>query len=214
MHRPASAPQRRGGSRTALVPGERLQGWVARFASSHGPVEEDLDDGGLLLRAADGGEALLRPPWPADGRPGRGATELDRLASLATQVRGLGLLLVRRGGYALAAASGSTILASKSGSRFIDAKTTAEHAARIFSGHRIEYIVPGGDRTLVDQVLAHASLKAVAARTRLAFLDVQEPKSAVLPKAAADACSVRITVSDAPVQQPPQQPPGARFSGA
>lgn len=63
MHRPASAPQRRGGSRTALVPAERLQGWVARFASSHGPVEEDLDDGGLLLRAADGSEALLRPPW-------------------------------------------------------------------------------------------------------------------------------------------------------
>ncbi|MEV7662247.1 Vms1/Ankzf1 family peptidyl-tRNA hydrolase [Paenarthrobacter sp. NPDC089316] len=210
MNRPASAPHRRGASRTALVPAARLQGWVDRFAASHGAVEQDLDDGGLLLRAADGAEALLRAPWPAEGRPGRGATELDRLASLANQERGLGLLLVRRGGYAVAAASGSTVLASKSGSRFIDAKTVAEHAARIFSEHRIEYLAPGGDRTLVDQVLAQQSLKDVAGRTRLAFLDVQEPKSALLPKAAADACSIRISVSDAPVQQPP----GARFRGA
>ncbi|MFC8038345.1 Vms1/Ankzf1 family peptidyl-tRNA hydrolase [Paenarthrobacter sp. NPDC057355] len=210
MQRPASAPSRPGGRRTALVPAERLHGWVERFTASHGAVEEDLDDGGLLLRAADGAEALLRAPWPADGRPGRGATELDRLASLASQERGLGVLLIRKGGFALAAASGPTILATKSGSRFIDAKSTAEHAARIFANHRIEYLVTGGDRALVEQVLAQPPLKTVSGRTRLAFLDVQEPKSAALPKAAADACSLRISVTDAPVQQPP----GARFSGA
>ncbi|MDI2033055.1 Vms1/Ankzf1 family peptidyl-tRNA hydrolase [Paenarthrobacter nitroguajacolicus] len=212
MHRPtpAPAPRRRTGSRTALVPAARLQGWVDRFAAGHGALVVDLDDGGLVLRAADGATASLKAPWPADGRPGRGATELERLASLATQERALGLLLIRRGGYAIAAASGSTILASKSGNRFVEARATAEHAFRIFSEYRVEYIVPGGDRTLVNQLLAHPALKSVAGRTRLAFLDVQEPRSAVLPKAAADACSIRITVSDGPVQQPP----GARFSGA
>jgi hypothetical protein len=194
----ASAPHQRSGSRTALVPAERLLGWVDRFTASHGPVVEDFDDGGLLLRAANGAKALLRAPWPADGRPGRGPTELDRLASLASQERGLGLLLVRKGGYAIAAASGSTILASKGGKRLVDIKATAEHAARVFKEQRIEYIVPGGDRSLVDQVLAQPSLRSVAGRARLAFLDVQEPKAAVLAKAAADACSVRITVSDPP----------------
>ncbi|MFK0038542.1 Vms1/Ankzf1 family peptidyl-tRNA hydrolase [Paenarthrobacter sp. NPDC090517] len=198
MDRRASAPHRSSGRRTALVPAGRLQGWADRFAASHGTVVEDLEDGGLLLGAADGATALLRAPWPADGRPGRGATELERLASLANQERGLGLLLVRRGGYAIAAASGSVILASKSGSRFNDAKATAEQALRIFNEHRIEYIVPGGDRVLVDQVLAQPLLRAVAGRTRLAFLDLQEPKTAVLAKAAADACSVRITVTDPP----------------
>lgn len=196
MDRRASAPHQRSGSRTALVPAARLQGWVDRFAASHGAVVEDFDGDGLLLRAANGATALLRAPWPPDGRPGRGATELDRLISLAHQERGLGLLLVRRGGYAVAAASGSAILASKSGNRFVDAKATAEHVSRIFNEHRIEYIVPGGDRALVDQVLAHSCLKSISGRTRLAFLDIQEPKTSVLGKAAADACSVRITVTD------------------
>ncbi|GAA3280187.1 hypothetical protein AAU01_21370 [Paenarthrobacter aurescens] len=169
-----------------------------RFAASHGPVAEDLADGGVLLRAADGATALMKAPWPADGRPGRGATEVDRLASLATQERGLGLLLVRKGGYAVAAASGATILASKSGNRFLDAKATAEHAARIFNDHHIEYIVPGGDRVLVEQVLAQPPLRAFAGRARLAFLDVQAPKTAALARAAAEACAVRITVTDPP----------------
>ncbi|MFF2841624.1 Vms1/Ankzf1 family peptidyl-tRNA hydrolase [Paenarthrobacter sp. NPDC057981] len=198
MQRPTSAPRSPGGSRTALVPAERLDGWVARFTASHGTIAQDLDDGGLLLRAADGAKALLRAPWPADGRPGRGSTELERLASLANQERALGVLLIRKGGYALAAATGPTVLATKSGSRFIDAKTTAEHAARIFANHRIEYLVTGGDRALVDQVLAQPSLKAVSGRTRLPFLDVQDPKSAALHKAATDACSIRISVTDAP----------------
>ncbi|MDR6987143.1 hypothetical protein J2Y66_001625 [Paenarthrobacter nitroguajacolicus] len=195
MDRPASSPRRQA-SRTAVVPAGRLHGWVDRFTASHGPVVEDLDDGGLLLRAADGTTALLKSPWPADGRPGRGATGLERLASLAAQERGLGIVLVRRGGYALASATGTTILASKSGNRFIDAKTTAEHAARIFAGHRIEYIVSGGDRTLVEQVLAQSAVKAFTGRTRLAFLGVQEVRSATLPHAAAEACSLRITVTE------------------
>ncbi|SDW49206.1 hypothetical protein SAMN04487917_103564 [Arthrobacter sp. yr096] len=198
MDRQASAPHQRSGSRTAMVPADRLLGWVERFTASHGPAVEDLDDGGLVLRAADGTKALLRAPWPTDGRPGRGATELDRLASLASQERGLGLLLVRRGGYAIAAASGSTILAWKSGKRLVEIKATAEHAARIYKDQRIEYIVPGGDRASVDQVLAQPALRSVAGRTRLAFLDIQEPKSSVLAKAAADACSVRVIVSDPP----------------
>ncbi|MBT2584387.1 Vms1/Ankzf1 family peptidyl-tRNA hydrolase [Arthrobacter sp. ISL-95] len=198
MDRRASAPHQSSGNRTALVPAARLQGWVDRFALSHGPVREDFDHDGLLLRAANGATALLKAPWPADGRPGGGRTGVDRLASLANQERGLGLLLVRKGGYAVAAASGSTILASKSGNRFLEAKATAEHAARIFNDHRVEYIVPGGDRVLVDQVLAQPVLRALSGRARLAFLDVQAPKTAVLAKAAADACAVRITVTDPP----------------
>ncbi|VXB22587.1 conserved hypothetical protein [Arthrobacter sp. 9V] len=198
MDRRASAAHQSPGSRVALVPAARLQGWVERFAASHGPVDEDLDDDGVLLRAADGAIARLKAPWPADGRPGRGANEVDRLASLSNQERGLGLLLVRKGGYAIAAASGATILSSKSGNRFLEAKATAEHAARIFNDHRIEYIVPGGDRVLVEQVLAQPLLRALSGRTRLAFLDVQAPKTAVLAKAAADACAVRVTVTDPP----------------
>ncbi|MET4620026.1 hypothetical protein ABIE18_001466 [Arthrobacter sp. 2762] len=225
MDRRASAPQQRqpkASSRTALVPASRLSGWVDRFAQSHGPLTEETDDGGILLLAADGASALLKAPWPVDGRPGRGATDIERLAALAGQERGLGILLVRRGGFAVAVASGSKVLESKSGNRYVQSRTAAggqsqqrfarrrsnqadalvdsaaEHAARIFASHRVEYLVPGGDRALVDLVLAQPSMRALASRSQLAFLDVQEPKTAALAKAASDACSIRILVTDPP----------------
>ncbi|MFM9274556.1 hypothetical protein ACKAE7_11840, partial [Pseudarthrobacter sp. NKDBFgelt] len=56
--------------RTAFIPGSRLAGWVERFGAAHGGYQLSDDDDGLRLLAADGAEALLQPPWPADGRPG------------------------------------------------------------------------------------------------------------------------------------------------
>lgn len=214
MERPAS--------RTTFVPGHRLAGWLERFAASHGPLSELPDDGGLLLQAADTATALLRAPWPADGRPGTGADPLARLAALASQERSLGIILVRRGGYAVGVASGGRILTSKTGSRYVQSRTAAggqsqsrfarrrgnqtealaesaaEQVARVFAGHRVEYLVPGGDKALVEQVLAQPVLKDLASRTRLGFLDIPDPKAAVLAKAAVDACAVRIVVTDPP----------------
>ncbi len=209
-------------TRVAFVSADRLTGWVARFTASHGaPVEEELD-AGLQLRAADGATALLQAPWPADGRPGRGSDPIARLASLASQPRSVGAVLIRRGGYSVAVVSGGTLLASKTGTRHVQSRTAAggwsqqrfarrranqadalveavaEHAARIFAGHRIEYVAPGGDRTLAEQVLAEPVLKPYASLTRLPFLDVPDPRAAVLKKAAADLCAVRIVVTDPP----------------
>ena len=209
-------------SRVAFVSGARLPGWVERFAASHGTLAEQELDVGLQLSAGDGAVALLRAPWPADGRPGRGEDDVARLASLASQPRGIGAVLVRRGGYSVAVVSGGAVLASKTGTRHVQSRTAAggwsqqrfarrranqadalveavaEHAARIFAEHRIEYLAPGGDRTLAEQVLAEPVLKQYAARPRLAFLDVPDPRAAVLKKAAADLCAVRILVTDPP----------------
>ncbi|MCX6500462.1 MAG: acVLRF1 family peptidyl-tRNA hydrolase [Arthrobacter sp.] len=209
-------------SRVAFVSGDRLPGWVERFAASHGGLAEEELDGGLQLRAADGAVALLQAPWPADGRPGRGGNAVARLASLASQPRCIGAVLVRRGGYSVAVVSEGRVLASKTGTRHVQSRTAAggwsqqrfarrranqadalveavaEHAARIFADHGIEYLAPGGDRTLSDQVLAETVLKQYAARPRLPFLDVPDPRAAVLKKAAADLCAVRILVTDPP----------------
>ncbi|MDP9986546.1 hypothetical protein J2S98_001703 [Arthrobacter oryzae] len=221
MRSPASA----GGPpsvRTAFVPGARLAGWAERFGASHGGYRLQDDDDGLRLVAADGTVALLQAPWPADGRPGRGAGPLERLAALASQPRRLGLLLVRRGGYGLGVASEGTLLASKAGTRYVQSRTAAggqsqqrfarrrsnqadalvvavaEQAGLVFAGHAFEYLVPGGDRTLADLVLAEPVLRDYAQLPRLAYLDVPEPRAAVVKKAAADACAVRITVADLP----------------
>ncbi|MET4096596.1 acVLRF1 family peptidyl-tRNA hydrolase [Arthrobacter sp. UYCu712] len=209
-------------TRQAFVSGARLTGWVERFAASHGQVaEEELDDG-LKLRAEDGAVALLQAPWPPDGRPGRGGDAVSRLASLAGQPRNIGAVLVRRGGYSVAVVSAGAVLASKTGTRHVQSRTAAggwsqqrfarrranqadalveavaEHAARIFAEHRIEYLAPGGDRTLADLVLAEPVLKQYAPLARLPFLDVPDPRASVLKKAAADLCAVRILVTDPP----------------
>jgi hypothetical protein len=214
--------QQPGAGRTAFIPGPRVTGWVQRFAASHGAVAEEPDDGGTLLRAADGATALLKAPWPVDGRPGKGTTTVERLASLASQERRLGIVLVRRGGYAVGVVSGGTVSASKSGSRYVQSRSAAGgssqqrfarrrenqanalteavagYAAGVFAGHSIEYLVLGGDAALSAAVLEEAALKEYASRTRLAFLAVADPNATVLRRAAADACSVRIQVTDPP----------------
>jgi hypothetical protein len=214
-------PSRAASARTAFVAGQRLPGWVERFSAAHGGFRLSDDDDGVRLLAADGTTALLQPPWPVDGRPGRGADPLERLASIACQPRATGLVLVRRGGYAVAVASEGVIRASKTGTKYVQSRTSAGgqsqqrfarrrvnqadglveavagHAARIFSGHRIEYLVPGGDRTLAGLVLDEPALKEYSARPRLAFLDVPDPRATVLKKAATDVCAVKIQVVDA-----------------
>ena len=209
-------------TRLAFVSGERLPGWVERFAASHGTVAEEELDGGLQLRAADGATALLQAPWPVGGRPGRGGDAVSRLGSLAGQPRRLGAVLVRRGGYSVAVVSGGTVLLSKTGTRHVQSRTAAggwsqqrfarrranqadalveavaDHAARIFADQRIEYLAPGGDQALAELVLAEPALKQYAALARLPFLDVPDPRAAVLKKAAADLCAVRIRVTDPP----------------
>ncbi|MEO5780500.1 MULTISPECIES: acVLRF1 family peptidyl-tRNA hydrolase [Arthrobacter] len=207
-------------TRVAFVSGDRLAGWVERFSTAHGtPVLTDVD-GGLQLGAPDGAVALLQPPWPADGRPGRGSDVLARLISLAGQPRCIGAVLVRRGGYSVAVIRDGEILASKTGTGRIQGRPStggssqqrmarrranqadalagvvAEHAARIFADHRVEYVAPGGDRPLLELVLAEPALKRYAALARLRFLDVPDPKAAALKTAAAQACAVRILVTD------------------
>jgi Actinobacteria/chloroflexi VLRF1 release factor len=217
-----AVPVRAGSVRTAFVPGTRLAGWVERFGAAHGGFRISDDDDGVRLVAADGSVALLQPPWPADGRPGRGGGVLERLASMAGQSRTAGLVLVRRGGYGVAVVREGAVVASKTGSRYVQGRTAAGgqsqqrfarrranqadelvekvavHAAATFDGQGLEYIAPGGDRTLAGLVLEHPAMRPYAALPRLAFLDVADPNGSVLRKAAADVSSVRIQVADAP----------------
>ena len=180
--------------RNAFIPGGRLAGWADRFGAAHGGYQLSDDDDGLRLLAADGAEALLQSPWPVDGRPGRGADALERLASLASQPRRLGLLLARRGGYGVAVVAEGQALASKVGSTYVQSRTAAGgQSQQRFARRRSNQA-----DALVGIVLQHPALQGYAAMPRLAYLDVPDPKAAVLRKAAADSCAVRIQVTDAP----------------
>lgn len=212
---------RDGSVRTAFVPATRLAGWVERFGAAHGGFQLSDDDYGVRLLAADGTMALLQAPWPSDGRPGRGGDPLERMASVAGQPRTAALVLVRRGGYGVAVAREGAVVASKTGSKYVQGRTAAggqsqqrfarrranqadelvekvaAQAAGVLGGHPIEYLAPGGDRTLAGLVLDQPAMRPYATLSRVAFLDVPDPNGAVLKKAAADICSIRIQVADA-----------------
>ena len=189
-------------ARTIHVEAQRLPGWLERFEAAQGPVEIRPGQDGLLVEAASGARAELLPPWPADGRPGRGGNDVERLVSLAGQARTLGLLLVRRGGYAAGVCREGRLLGSKTGSGnarrspAVLAGTAAVEAARLFAAFGPEYLVLGGDRTLAGQAAARKELAPWAGLARLRPLDVADPTAAVLAQAARDAAAVlvRITV--------------------
>ncbi|MCC3265183.1 hypothetical protein MUG94_10005 [Arthrobacter gengyunqii] len=207
-------------TRSTFVSAQRLPGWLDRLAAGAGQLSITPEHGGLHVSAANGTEADLLAPWPDDGRPGRGADDVERLVSLAGQSRTLGIVLLRRGGYAVGVAREGRLLASKAGNRYVQSRTAAgggsqqrfarrranqadalvetaaEQAARIFTEHPPEYLVFGGDRALTEVLARQKIFARWSNLARLRPLDVQDPKLAVLTQAAKDACSVfiRITV--------------------
>ena len=210
--------------RRTHVPGSRLAGWLDRFAASHGPLTLAPADDGLAAVAADGVRALLAAPWPEDGRPGRGGDDVERLAALSAQARTVGLVLVRRGGWAVGVAREGRLLHSKTGSRYVQGRTAAgggsqqryarrranqadalveaaaSAAAALFtaaSAHAHaapQYLVPGGDRLLIANLREQKPLQSWSRLPLLRPVEVQDPNLASLRKAAADACAVLVSI--------------------
>lgn len=199
-------------SRTTYVPASRMPGWLERFDAAHGGRRElkDTDDG-VCLVMHDAALALLSAPWPDDGRPGRGADLLERLISLASQERSVGIILARQGNYAVGVAVGGILQAHKVGtsssrSRGGDKNAAviqraSEQAVATFAGNYFEYLGTGGDKALVRGVLAVPVMKQFARLPQLPALAVTDPNMAVLTKAAVDLSSIRIRITDGPTEQ-------------
>jgi hypothetical protein len=188
--------------------------WLENFATSHGGASLSSRDGALRGEASDGSWFEARLPF---GRGYAGPAELEGFLSGVLPPDRWGVLLVRKGGFAVARLKGLVTVESKVGQRHVQGRTkaggqsqqrfarrrdnqarqayeaAAEHAARIL-GHRLTALVTGGD---------HAAVEAVLADPRLAghpvvppWLAVPDPRRAVLEAAVADACSVRMSVTN------------------
>jgi hypothetical protein len=194
----------------------RLPKWVAGFAERHGGEPAvSVADGVVTLEAPDGARAECHAP--------PGAVPPATLAELAaTPPQRRGLLLARRGGYAVGVADGPALVASKVDSRYVQSRTAAggwsqqrfarrrENQAKAAAGEaadacarllvpeakRLAAVVTGGDRQFVDSVLADARLGTLRALVAPPFLNVPDPKRAVLENAARSAQRVRIRVVD------------------
>jgi hypothetical protein len=172
-------------------------------ADRHGAFETSLaDDGAVRITCADTTTVTLRPPFPWTPGPAL----LARLQAAARQPHRAGVLLVRRGRWAVGVFSGGELLASKVDSRQVQGRTAAggwsqqrfarrrahqtdavvgaavETAVRVLLPHAegLAALFTGGDRGLVDEVLADPRLAPLAALRREPALEVGEPTKAVL----------------------------------
>jgi hypothetical protein len=205
----------RDGRRVEVDP-ERVAGWVERFAARHGDVDVVATEGGTALAAPDGAAATLTPPWP------RAAATVEDLVTAVLRPRTVGLLLVRRGGYAVGVAEGADLVTSKVGSRYVQGKTkaggwsqqryarrraaqaqeafaaAADHAQRILLPRLedLEGLVAGGDRAAVSAVLADGRLRRLGDLPQGRFLAVPDPQRAVLEDAVRRSRAVTIDVFD------------------
>ncbi len=203
-----------------LVPAVRVERWVANFRDRHGATVLSAADGGLRGVAEDGSAFLARLPFSDgyDGQPDAGA-----FTAAMTTPRTWGLLLVRKGGFAVARIEHHRIVESKVGQRHVQGRTkaggqsqqrfarrrdnqarqayeaAADHAARILGAvegvARRLPIVAGGDHAAVEEVLADPRLSGL--RVHDPFLTVPDPRRAILDQAAKDAASARFDVVNA-----------------
>jgi hypothetical protein len=208
-----------GGGRWVDVAPERLARWFDGFAERHGDVDARPLADGLQVVAADGEVAECHLLVGAAG-------DLDGLVAEALRPRRLGLLLVRRGGFGVGIAAGAELVTSKVGSRYVQSRTAAggwsqqrfarrrDNQARAAAGETadtvlrllvpaaggLDAVVTGGDRRLVDDVLADPRLAPLRALRAERFLDVPDPKLTVLKTAVSAARSVRIRLSRGPAR--------------
>ncbi len=198
---------------TVSVPAARVVRWVANFESRHGPTAYDVRDGALTGTASDGSRFVARLPFAATYD---GPADPAALSAAAVPPAAWGVLLVRKGGFAVARMAGESIAEHKIGQRHVQGRTkaggqsqqrfarrrdnqarqayeaAADHAARIL---RPGPLVTGGDHAAVDEVLADPRLRGVTVVEP--WLAVPDPKRAVLDQAIRDAVAIRVEVVNA-----------------
>jgi Actinobacteria/chloroflexi VLRF1 release factor len=195
-------PAAGGGRRLAVAP-ERLGRWLDGVAERHGAFAEVvLDDGAVRITCADSTTLTLRSPFPWEP----GSALLSGFTAAARRSHRAGVLLVRRGRWAVGVFHGPDLVVSKVDARLVQGRTAAggwsqqrfarrranqtdavvaaaaDTAVRVLLPHAdgLEALFTGGDRGLVDAVLADPRLRPLGARRREPPLEVGDPTKAVL----------------------------------
>lgn len=192
-----------------------MRRWVENFEARHGATALLLVDGSLAGTAEDGSTFVAEAPFGA----AVAEPTVEALAAACEPPADWGILLVRKGGFAVARLVGDQVVDSKVGQRHVQGRTkaggqsqqrfarrrdnqaraaydaAADHAARIVA--QVPVLVVGGDHAAVSTVLEDPRLRSTAQRVAGAFVPVPDPRRSVLDAAIADACSARIEVSNA-----------------
>jgi hypothetical protein len=201
--------------RDVLIAPERLLRWIDGFADRHGSFTPRVTPTLVTLEAVDGAVAEIEVPFP----PLSGTRVADLLAHVK-RPRRVGVLLVRRSGYAVGVFVGAQLETSKVDSTYVQGTTkaggwsqqryarrranqagaafaeAAEVAARILGPQQLDALVAGGDRAAVRSVLADRRLAHLEALYLPPWLNVKDPKLRVLAATPEQFLSVKITITD------------------
>lgn len=199
---------------SVLVPAARWERWVDNFTTGHGGAALAVSGGALRGEAEDGSHFTARLPFATAYD---GPAEAGDFAAAAVAPGEWGVLLVRKGGFAVARMGGQALVEHKVGQRHVQGRTkaggqsqqrfarrrdnqarqayeaAADHAARILGGVRL--VVTGGDHAAVDAVLEDPRLSSVTVVDP--WLPVPDPRRAVLDRAVADAQAIVVDVVNA-----------------
>jgi hypothetical protein len=221
-------PAAGGGRRLGVAP-ERLGRWLDGVADRHGAFTEVLaEDDVLRITCADGTAVTLRAPfgWTPGPAP------VAAFTAAVQQPHRAAVLLVRRGRWACGVFDGDRLLASKVDARLVQGRTAAggwsqqrfarrranqtdavvgaaaDTAARVLlpAAGEVAALFTGGDRGLVDEVLADQRLRPLAALRRESALDVGDPTKAVLLSTPAQFRAVDVHIVE-PGDRPPVSSP-------
>lgn len=201
------------------VPADRLERWVGGFGERHGDPALSVADGRLAGIAPDG--SRFTAVLPFDRRYDEPTVSVAGFVEAAVPPDLWGVLLVRKGGFAVARLAGTTLAEHKIGQRHVQGRTkaggqsqqrfarrranqareayaaAAEHAARILGPVAMgkHPVATGGDRSAVEAVLSDPRLAGL--RVVGAWLPVPDPRRRQLDDAIAAARSVTIEVHNA-----------------
>jgi len=192
-----------------------MERWVLNFNGRHGSTGLAVVDGALTGAASDGSTFTARLPFEERYA---GLPDATGFAAAMEPPGDWGVLLVRKGGFAVARLAGERIVGSKVGQRHVQGRTKAggqsqqrfarrrdnqarqayeaagDHAARILGG-LAGPLVAGGDHTAVGEVLSDPRLRAL--HVVEPWLPVPDPRRSVLEAAVEDAQAVRVEVVNA-----------------
>ena len=188
-----------------LVPPPRVIRWIENFASRHGPAALLVSEGALRGVAPDGSRFVARLPFE---RSYDGPADAGAFAEAAAPPADWGVLLVRKGGFAVARLHGPAVTASKVGKRHVQGRTKAggwsqqrfarrrdnqaraaleaadEHAARILDGLSGPLVYGG-----IEDAAPPGAVRLPG--------HIADPRRAVLDKAITDAGCAIVEVHNA-----------------
>jgi hypothetical protein len=208
-----------GGGRQLDVAPERLGRWLDGVADRHGRFAGVvLVDGAVQITCADTTTVGLRAPFAWTPGPAL----LSSFTAAVREPHTAAVLLVRRGRWAVGVFTGAELVVSKVDARLVQGRTAAggqsqqrfarrranqadavvdhaiETAVRVLLPHAgaVEALFTGGDRGLVDDVLADPRLRPLARLRHERALEVGEPTKATLLATAQQVRAVAVHIRE------------------